>query len=212
MVMVDVVAEVTPREIEAPPAPDAETPPVVARRITRIPIVAPAKPRSVDVSASRIAAADMPDRTVAPAAPDRTAGDGPTVLVATASTGLTGSTRGTTTGSGHAEPRGHAAYPDNAQRSALVGRYRDVLRNRIRDGFRYPAEARELELVGQVVVQVTVDRVGRVLLARLRGSCPHPILCDDALRTIRAAAPFSPVPAELGQSVQIEVPLNYAFE
>jgi protein TonB len=95
----------------------------------------------------------------------------------------------------------------------MIGRYRDQLRKRISGEFqRYPQEARELELEGQVVVQVTIDRAGRLRGARLSGACPHPMLCDDALRTIRAAAPFSPLPGELGESLQIEVPLRYDFQ
>jgi protein TonB len=95
----------------------------------------------------------------------------------------------------------------------MIGRYRgDLLRGRVHDVSRYPPEARELELEGQVVVHVTVDKTGRLRGARLAGRCPHPILCDDALRTIRAAAPFSPLPAGLGDSLELELPLNYNFQ
>ena len=99
------------------------------------------------------------------------------------------------------------------QRRDLADRYRDdLLRTRIRDHFRYPAEARDLELTGRVVVQVTVDRNGRLLAARIAGSCPHRLLCDDGLRTVRASAPFPALPADLGDSLRIEIPLKYDFQ
>ena len=86
-----------------------------------------------------------------------------------------------------------------------------MFRTRIQQNFRYPDAARELELTGQVVVQVTVDRHGRLLAARLAGRCPHALLCEDGLRTLRASAPFPPLPPGLGESVRIEVPLKYDF-
>jgi protein TonB len=86
------------------------------------------------------------------------------------------------------------------------------MRTRIRDHFSYPAEARDLELTGRVVVQVTVDRNGRLLAARLAGSCPHQLLCEDGLRTVRAAAPFPALPVDLGDLLRFEIPLKYDFQ
>ena len=109
--------------------------------------------------------------------------------------------------------RGPVGVASESQRRNLADRYRDdLLRTRIRDHFRYPAEARDLELTGRVVVQVTVDRNGRLLAARIAGSCPHRLLCDDGLRTVRASAPFPALPADLGDSLRIEIPLKYDFQ
>ena len=63
-----------------------------------------------------------------------------------------------------------------------------------------------------MVVQVTIDQGGRLVGVRLSGGCPHGVLCEDGLRTIRASAPFPPLPADLGERLQIDVPLNYVFE
>jgi outer membrane biosynthesis protein TonB len=62
-------------------------------------------------------------------------------------------------------------------------------RRRRRARVRYPAQARELELAGQVVVRATMG-----------------------MRTVRATAPFPPPPADLGQTLQVDLPLNYALE
>jgi TonB family protein len=59
---------------------------------------------------------------------------------------------------------------------------------------------------------VTVDRHGRLVAARVSGSCPHQVLCEDGLRTVRAAAPFPALPADLGESVRFEIPLKYDFQ
>jgi TonB family protein len=113
------------------------------------------------------------------------------------------------TGSG----TGDVAVINGTRRRALVDGYRnELLRTRIAAHFRYPAEAREMELIGQVVVAVTIRKDGHLLNVRLAGRCPHAILCTDGLRTIRASAPFPPIPDVLGDSLQIEVPFNYNFE
>jgi periplasmic protein TonB len=116
-------------------------------------------------------------------------------------------------GPGVASGRRAMGAPTESQRHSLVDRYRDeLLRTRIRAHLRYPAEARELELTGRVVVEVTVDRNGRLLTARLAGSCPHQLLCEDGMRTVRAAAPFPALPAGLGDALRFEIPLKYDFQ
>jgi periplasmic protein TonB len=103
-----------------------------------------------------------------------------------------------------------AAGPTEAQRKSLVDGYlADIFRTRIKQNFRYPDGAGELELTGRVIVRVTVDRHGRLLAARLAGRCPHALLCEDGLRTLRASAPFPPPPSDLGDAVVVDVPLNY---
>jgi len=150
-----------------------------------------------------------PAPPVASAPTTETSQDPRAVLVATAPAGA-GISGG---GSGVAGGRAQAGVASEGQRRNLADRYRDdLLRTRIRDHFRYPAEARDLELTGRVIVQVTVDRNGRLLAARIAGSCPHRLLCDDGLRTVRASAPFPALPADLGDSLRIEIPLKYDFQ
>lgn len=113
-------------------------------------------------------------------------------------------------GSGHGTGAG-AGISSGANRQALTDGYlKELFRSRIR--MRYPEAARELELSGTVTVEVTVARNGRLVRAQITRRCPHAILCEDALATIRAAAPFPPLPAELGEAARIEVPLAYAIE
>jgi protein TonB len=205
-ITIDVVTDViAPPEPEAAPAPP---PPPVRHTVVKRAAPAPAAPAE-PAPAAAPTPAEEPTPEAAPvvaAEPEKTAGDGPTVLVAAAPHG--GVPGGVVGGTGRAP-----APLSAADRSSMLGRYRnDLLRGRVHDVFRYPPEAKELELEGQVVVQVTVDKSGRLRGARLAGRCPHPILCDDALRTIRAAAPFSPLPQGLGDSLELELPLKYDFQ
>ncbi|HSP77687.1 MAG TPA: energy transducer TonB [Myxococcaceae bacterium] len=99
------------------------------------------------------------------------------------------------------------------KRKALLGRYlQDLFRLRIAARFHYPAEAEELGLQGTVTVRVSLDGSGRLLGLRVLGGCPHPVLCDAALDTVRQSVPFPPPPAELGSSFDVDVPFQYRLE
>jgi periplasmic protein TonB len=204
-VTVDIITEVVvpPAEPEAVPPP-APVKPAVIRRAAPMP-AAPTRPLPAAVTPTPAEEPTSQDAPVVDEVPQRTVGDGPSVLVATIPTGPP-------SGAAAGVAAGGAPPLTEAQRSSMIGRYRELLRSRIRDGFRYPPEARELELEGQVLVQVTVDKAGRLRGARLSGACPHPVLCDDALRTVRASAPFPALPADLGDSLRIEIPLKYDFQ
>ena len=182
------------------------TRPVVVKRVR--PVDAPIPPPAEAPPPQEQPAEPSPP--VASAPTTETTQDPHAVLVATAPPGAGISGGGPTGVAGGRAPVGVAS---EGQRRDLADRYRDdLLRTRIRDHFRYPAEARDLELTGRVVVQVTVDRSGRLLAARIAGSCPHRLLCDDGLRTVRASAPFPALPADLGESLRIEIPLKYDFQ
>jgi protein TonB len=209
-ITVDIVSAELPAE---PPPPPREAPPPAARpvqlRQTIARRVAIAPPPEAPAAVPPTPTAEPTSETapvVEPAPAAAPAPTGPAALVAA------GAARGAVGPIGAAVGSGPSEAQRAAPRSAMVGRYRELLRGRIRDGFRYPEEARELELTGEVIVQVMIDRAGRLVGARLRGACPHALLCDHALRTVRAAAPFAPLPPELGEALQVELPLAYTFE
>jgi periplasmic protein TonB len=204
----DVIAEpiVPPLAPVEPPPQPAVVRPVVTRRARSFEAPVP-MPAAVPPPEEQPVAEPAPPVASAPTA--EVSQDPRAVLVATAPVGA-GVSGG---GAGVSGGRGPAGVASESQRRNLAERYRDeLIRTRIRDHFRYPAEARELELTGRVIVQVTVDRNGRLLAARLAGSCPHPLLCEDGLRTVRASAPFPALPADLGDSLRIEIPLKYDFQ
>ncbi len=210
-VTVEIVDAVLPPPVVAPAEPPPPKPavarPVVVKRAR--PVDAPIPPPAEAPPPQEQPAAE-PTPPVASAPTTETTQDPHAVLVATAPPGAGISGGGPTGVAGGRAPVGVAS---EGQRRDLADRYRDdLVRTRIRDHFRYPDEARDLELTGRVVVQVTVDRNGRLLAARIAGSCPHRLLCDDGLRTVRASAPFPALPADLGESLRIEIPLKYDFQ
>jgi len=212
---VAVVVEFVAPEIEEPPVaapPPPEPPRPMLVKLARATQVRPTLASIAPASPPQAPAADEPPPE-APAAAVPEAGNetGDVPLPA----GPAGKRAGTAPGSPNGLPGGHGAGlppapPSEAQRKSLIDGYlADMFRTRIKQNFRYPDAASELELTGQVVVQVTVDRHGRLVAARVLGRCPHALLCDDGLRTLRASAPFPPLPSGLGESVRIDVPLNY---
>lgn len=99
------------------------------------------------------------------------------------------------------------------QRQTLTSRYlQELFRSRIAARFRYPQEAEHLGLEGLVTLRVSIDRSGQLLGMRVQGDCPHAVLCDAALRTVRESVPFPPPPAELGGSIAVDVPFQYRLE
>jgi protein TonB len=99
------------------------------------------------------------------------------------------------------------------RRQVVLASYlQEIFRSRIAAHFQYPEEAERLGMEGLVVVRASVLQTGALWSARTLGDCPHRILCAAAERTVRAAAPFPPPPAELGGAISIDVPLNYRLE
>jgi protein TonB len=211
--VVDIVAPVVEEPpVAAPPPPEPLRPmPVKLARAQVRPTLAAAPP----VPPPPAPPTDEPPPE-APAAAVPEAGNETGDLPLPA--GPAGKGTGTAPGSPNGVPGGKGAVvppapPTEAQRKSLIDGYlADMFRTRIAQNFRYPDAARELELTGQVIVQITVDRQGRLVAApRLVGRCPHALLCEDGLRTLRASAPFPPLPPGLGDAVRFEVPLKYDF-
>lgn len=117
-------------------------------------------------------------------------------------------------GAGLAHGAGEPPPPISPERRQVVlaSYLQELFRSRIAAHFQYPEEAERLGMEGLVVVRASVLPTGALWSARVLGDCPHRILCAAAERTVRAAAPFPPPPAELGGAISIDVPLNYRLE
>lgn len=223
-VMVDVVAEPPARPPE-PAAVDASgavppRPVAIVRRARRVvsqpassaPEPPPAAPQAA-ASAEAVQAEPAPEAPAPDAVAAAPVGDASSVGKGIAGTGTAnGSSVVGAPGQGIQGTSGDGRVGGVHHRAA-IDRYRaEVLRSRIAGVFQYPAEARDLELTGRVLLAVSIRGDGRLLDVRVAGRCPHTILCADGLRTVRAAAPFPALPPELGPSIVVEVPLTYTFE
>jgi TonB family protein len=75
--------------------------------------------------------------------------------------------------------------------------YAKIIRARLLQNWDYPAAARENLIEGKLLVLFTLTREGRLAAFRILEPSGARVLDEEALRTIRAAAPFPPFPASL---------------
>jgi protein TonB len=233
-VVIDVVTDAA----QEPPVPLPELEPAPARgEPTVAPVVRPSRPATHTKSTRPVASApaqpappepvpredappepslaspataEAPEVAQKPEAAPVLAAVAPGAVGASRGHGPFGHPGGSELGVGMGRGTGSGAASGVNRQALTDGYLKELFRSRIR--MHYPEAARELELSGTVTVEVTVARNGRLVRAQLTRRCPHAILCEDALATIRAAAPFPPLPAELGDAARIEVPLAYAIE
>jgi len=76
--------------------------------------------------------------------------------------------------------------------------YAAIIRARLLQNWNYPAAARENLIEGKLLVLFTLTKEGNLAAFRILDPSGARILDEEALRTIRAAAPFPPFPASLG--------------
>jgi periplasmic protein TonB len=95
------------------------------------------------------------------------------------------------------------------EREAWIERYVETI---IRARFmrvRYPHQAAAAGIKGEVLLRVTISPQGRLLKLEQIGHCPHPVLCEAALKSMRNAEPLPPPPPELGNPCTFELPFRY---
>ena len=88
--------------------------------------------------------------------------------------------------------------------------YLAAVRRSLMRSKRYPwkAKMQGIEGTSHVVFQITQD--GNVHNIQLIGSSKHPILDEEAIETVGRAAPFPPLPPDIGnRSIEIRVPLVF---
>jgi len=96
-------------------------------------------------------------------------------------------------------------------RASPFAPYLDGWRNRVeRIGtVNYPNVARQQRLTGSPVIEVVIERDGRLRSARIRRGSGHPELDAAALDILRLASPFDPFPPQLARDYRS---LRFAYE
>ncbi|WP_158502279.1 energy transducer TonB [Vitiosangium sp. GDMCC 1.1324] len=91
--------------------------------------------------------------------------------------------------------------------------YRERLSRHVTRQRRYPAQAVRLGMEGTALVRVRINRDGSLAgPPRLEGSSRFGVLDAEALRMVEAAAPFSPLPAELPrESAEFVIPVSFSL-
>ncbi|MBM4310690.1 MAG: energy transducer TonB [Deltaproteobacteria bacterium] len=90
--------------------------------------------------------------------------------------------------------------------------YLGHLRSKISAEWQYPPEASNRGLSGTVSVRFSIAPSGRLTDVSVTNSSAHSLLDDEALRTIRAAAPFHPFPQEFTiEKLNVSASFEYEF-
>ncbi|MBF0142923.1 MAG: energy transducer TonB [Magnetococcales bacterium] len=105
---------------------------------------------------------------------------------------------GPTPGEGTESSPGIPEAGDVTTRQALHAEYVQTLKEKVRPHWRYPPEARRRGLVGVVSVALTLGADGALIEARVDRSSGAPLLDEAALKALREAAPFPPLPTGWG--------------
>ncbi len=99
-----------------------------------------------------------------------------------------------------------------ADMAAVRSGYLATLRERLEAHKHYPPLLRRRGIAGTVLVAFRVDRSGQPCEIHASESSPNPHLLAAALQTVMAAAPFVPLPPELGPELRIEVPIAFVLQ
>lgn len=91
-------------------------------------------------------------------------------------------------------------------RSHLYALYLEAWRQKVEQigTLNYPSEAKG-KIYGSLILQVAIDREGRLVDAKVVRSSGHKVLDDAALRIVRLAAPFARFPPEMAKETDILV-------
>jgi len=100
------------------------------------------------------------------------------------------------------------------RKSFDLSAYRKGLLPSIRQQKRYPLMAQRMGFEGKVVVQINVHPSGKLAQKpRVLRSSGYQVLDREALRMIRAAAPFSPLPSSFqGNVARFPIPIRFVLE
>jgi periplasmic protein TonB len=100
----------------------------------------------------------------------------------------------------------------SADVAAARAQYLQRLRQRVIERRQYPHAALRAGLEGTVCLRVSLDAAGRI--SELRPTCgplPAPLL-QAALRAVRAAEPFGPLPSGVGQTLSVDLPVVFTLD
>lgn len=182
------------------PIPEAVPPPLIASRPSPEPVPPPAEPRREfreEGSPNRSGLSlGGPLREVSrsPAPTGPPAGTRPSIMdqINKLGSGLTADAGGSA----------KKTIPLDSREPRFLD-YLGRLKQRIQNEWIYPEEARQVGMGGELVLVFTLNRAGTLTYIRLVESSGFPILDTEALRAVKAVAPFDPFPPQMGDE-----PLN----
>lgn len=88
--------------------------------------------------------------------------------------------------------------------------YYETLKRWIEKHNNYPRRARLKGLEGEVVLLVTLDKMGRIIAQEMVSRSGHKILDRSAIKALKSASPFPAIPDSLGVTkVTLQIPFAY---
>ena len=103
--------------------------------------------------------------------------------------------------------------PEPARPKVDLGAYGRSIHRSVVKHRRYPRVARRLGLEGKALVTIRVNQEGALLSASIKRSSGEEILDKEALRMVRAAAPFKSLPVGFDKSaVTVVIPVKFKLE
>jgi periplasmic protein TonB len=91
-------------------------------------------------------------------------------------------------------------------------RYKDAIRHKIESYRRYPRSARKNKIEGISTVTFVVLSNGITRNIKLEGSSGYSMLDEEALKTIKRAEPFPPIPESIGSDpIPMEVSIVFSL-
>ncbi|QGX40027.1 TonB family protein [Permianibacter aggregans] len=111
------------------------------------------------------------------------------------------------------KPRTRLVAPSTASASDAV--YLDAWRRQVEriGNLNYPEEAKRRALFGQLVMRVDINPNGTVREVKILESSGSKLLDDAALRIVRLASPFPPLPPEIRKTTDIlQIVRQWRFE
>ena len=185
---------VPPPQVATPPAPAVTPPPQVAARPTPevVPPSAEVRRESREEPTERSGLSlSGPPRDVrlppAPTSPAPRAGPSLRDQIAGLGSGLTADAGGSA----------RRTVPLDSREPRFLD-YLARLKQRVQSEWMYPEEARRVGMGGELVLIFTLNKAGTLTYIRLVESSGFPVLDNEALRAIKAAAPFDPFPPQMG--------------
>lgn len=119
---------------------------------------------------------------------------------------------------GGGAPRGNGAdalegppAPARA-RAELLALYVERVRARVEQHREYPYLARRAKLEGTICLRVSIAASGGVIAVTPTCGASREPLLSAALNSVSSAAPFPPLPAELGARLTLEVPVVFQLD
>jgi protein TonB len=108
---------------------------------------------------------------------------------------------------------GQAAKQGGEQAEKEMLTYQDIIKQRIQQARKYPADARKNGIEGGVEMAFTVMKQGGLKDVQITGASGHALLDEEALATIRRASPFPEMPAGYaGQEMTMRVKIIFNIE